>query len=175
MWSIRLHFFPDRDAYKPLMNGNSRRYLESVTEDEATQDARILGESLNSMNSHESNFFEEGAESISPIVCLNTEYGNIPGKYVDMNEATYVANGEIKKCEDFTVVPETIFLYKHQPKDYSCGPRGYSTETNEPLWNAVYFGEHGNILGSTNLSQSEITYVEGGEVKTSATSFAVLC
>lgn len=177
IWAITIHFYPDRDAYNSILNGRggNRRYLESVSEEQATEDAKILGESINSCNSHTSNFFEEGAESVVPIVCLNTESGNVPGKYVDMNDAFYVENGEIKKCEDYIVVPETILVYKHQPINYSCAPRGYSLETKEPLWNGVFFGEHGNILGSVNLDQTEITYIEGDEVKKSSTSFAVLC
>jgi hypothetical protein len=175
LWGINMHFFPDPKAYDEIRGKSGGRYLENLTDEQATEDAKLVGESLNSLNSHSSDFFEPGAESISPIVCLNTEHGNIPGKYVDMNEAVYAVNGEIKKCEEFTVVPETILLYKHQPMNYTCAPRGYSTDTKEPLWNAVYLGENGNILGSTNLDKSEITYIEGGEVKTSSTSFAVLC
>lgn len=173
---IRLFFTRDpklNPNYNPSSLWRSRGLAEVSEEDK--QKADLMQKSFNSLESHTSQFFEVGAESVTPILCLNTEEGNIPGKLIDMEKPVYISNNEVKTCEQFHIVPETKLIYHHQIKSYSCGPRGHNTNTNERLWNAVYFGDNGNILGQADTNLSTITYIEDGEVKTSHESFAVLC
>lgn len=175
--SIRLFFTID-PKLNPNYTENSiynvyDRRLEEIS-DEDKEKANMLQKAFKT-NAHKSEFFEVGAESVTPIICLGTEEGNIPGKLIDMEKPIYVSNGEVKTCPQFSVVPETRLVYHHQAKDYNCGPRGHNTLSHQRLWNAVYFGENGNILGEADLNMSTITYIEDGEVKTSHNSFAVIC
>lgn len=172
--NIRLFFTPNptlAPGYKP---SHTWRRLENVTEEDKAK-ADQLSNAFNTLESASSSFFEFGAKSVSPIVCLGTDSGNVPGKILDNERAIYEDNGEVKECQNFYILPETELYYNHQKENLSCAPRGFDTGNKEVLWNGVYFGSEGNILGSVNSSKSVITYIENGEVKTSNSSFAVLC
>ena len=172
--SIRLFFTPNHTLAPGYNPNHTWRRLEDVT-DADKERAQELSDAFNNSSGSSSNFFELGVKSSEPIVCLETESGNVPGKILDNEKTVYVDNGEVKECSKFYILPETELHYNHQNENLSCAPRGYNTKTKEVLWNGVYFGSEGNILGSVNSSKSVITYVENGEVKTSDSSFAVLC
>lgn len=154
--------------------GSYGRRLEEV-DPEKEKDAKLIAKAMTTMSEDETSFFEPNVETVQPILCIGTEVGNVPGKLIDFTHAIYVQNGEVKDCDNYTVVPEERLVYTHEKMDPLCAPRGYNTETKQRTWNAVYFGKDGNYLGEANLDKTSITYVQGDEVLSSNDSFAVIC
>ena len=108
------------------------------------------------------------------ILCLETPYGEVPGKLDNAGGAYYPWGGKEHKCEKYKAISgKLVHNTDELPKD--CEPQGFQTNDDAEYYNAVVSSEDGMVPGKAKEDLSYAWYSYGGVEKWVTDEFYVVC
>ena len=108
------------------------------------------------------------------VICLNTQYGDIPGKRDNRGGVYFPWGGKEYRCDDWIANHGQLFFHT-SPLPCDCKPHGYQTNDGNKYFNSVVVSKHGMIPGKALLDLSMAWYSYAGAEVFVRENFYIIC